>query len=149
MLVCHMTHCGGTTFFGDMNKGLLTTDTKLIRMDQSTNSTNIQLGKPMSCIGITNMYITIMYMWGRGYLHNQKWLKDDCTTKAHTRMETELQCTSSLQAVGLFEGCFTDGLSHLSFFQVVQLIFLSSTQFALSLVLSRIWLTSASPGWLI
>lgn len=75
MLVCHMTHCGGTTFFGDVNKGLLTTDTELIRMDQSTNSTNIQLGKPMSCIGITNMYITIMYMWGRGYLHNQKWLK--------------------------------------------------------------------------
>lgn len=49
-------------------------------------------------------------------------------------METEVQYTCSLQAVGLFEGCFIDRLSSLSVFQVVQLIFLSSTQFALSFV---------------
>lgn len=57
MLVCHMAQCGGTTFFGDMNKGLLTTDMELIRMDQSTNSTNIQLGKPMSYIGLPYVYV--------------------------------------------------------------------------------------------
>jgi hypothetical protein len=75
-------------------------------------TTEVQLDEPMSLTGVTYRNVGeglqeygggVTGIWGRGYLQEQKWLKDSCITTAHpsTGHSSELgtwRSLSSLQA---------------------------------------------------